>query len=191
MAQGQRNGNSTKPLATLSPEVWAAACASAGYTVDDSGNAVIGISGEKGDGYLATIPCPVDMDPENLARAALQYALRVGQAGLKASKSPDRDVATKAAQSAVNGGYKPSRDRSVDIVEREAEREFELHVRARVKETDPNASEDDIAATLKKMAESEGGKAWIADKKAEVLARGTYAVSRKAGSKGEAIAITL
>jgi hypothetical protein len=202
MAQGQRNGNGNpngtpegtpeyKPLASLTPEIWSAACAAAGFTVNGNNEAVIGISGDSGDGYLVAIPAPMAIDMGNLVRACLGHALRVGQSGVKASKAPNREVATTSANSAMNGGYKPSRERSNDIALSEAERLFEVHVGNLVRQAKPDASEDDIAATHKKQAASDGGKAWIAAKKAEVLANGTYAVNRKGKGTGAEVAITL
>jgi hypothetical protein len=197
MAQGQRNNNhgtqaeSFKPLAAMPADVWSKAVAAAGYTVDDNGNAMIPVSGDTGDGYLVSVSTPTDIDMGNLVRALLGHALRVGQAGVKASKSPSREVATASANSALNGGYAPQRDRNVDVAEREAERRFEVHVTAQARAVRPDASEDDIAATVKKMAESDAGKAWIANAKREVIANGTYSVSRKGAGKGDAIAITL
>ena len=194
MAQGQRNGNGNgeQPvsLINISPDDWAKAAVAAGYTVHN-GLPVIGVSGESGDGYLVSIAVPTSIDPANLARALLSHALRVGQSGVKASKSPDRTVATDAANGALNGNYKPQRERDNDIVEREAKRMFEAHVSGLVKAAKADATDDDIAATVKAQSETDAGKNWIDAKKAEILAAGTYTVARKASGKAAAVAITL
>lgn len=178
-------------------DLWVAAADSAGYATHD-GKALIGISGDSGDGYIVGVPAPswfASVRDEgmrrNLAQALLAHALRVGQAKVKAEDNPTREHATAGAASAIDGTYKPSKSRDNNIVDSETAKRFANHVKAAVLAKVPNATTEQIDATVAKQAETEAGKALIAKFRGEVLESGTYTVSRKGGGKAQALEISL
>jgi|ERR1700693_1383203 len=188
MAQGNQN-------ATL----WAESAARVGYTVHN-GVPHIGVSGDEGDGFIVPLsPVPShfhliesESERDNNFRALASHALRVGQAKLKAADTPTRELAGAGVASALNGGYKPSRERSNDIVDSEAARMFSDHVKARVLAVKSDATESQIEATVSAQADTDAGKALVTKFRATILERGTYSVSRKGKGKTGAVAgITL
>ena len=198
MAKGNQNGNGNgapegtpefKPLSAITAEQWKAACAAAGYGIDGD-NVIIGVSDDNA-GYLVPLAAPVDINMENLARALLGHALRVGQQGVKASKSPSRQVAIDSAASALNGKYKPSRDRSTDVVEKERDRLFREFVKAKVLAVKPDADDAAIDATVEKQAATDAGKEKLAEFRKAVIDAGSYAVARKGKATAGAIEIAL
>lgn len=192
MAQGNQN-----EAAAQNGVMWAESAARAGYTVHE-GVPYIGVSGDEGDGFLVGLGAPswfglVGDEPsrDNVFRALAAHALRVGQGKLKAADKPTREIATDGANSALNGAYKPSRERSNDIVDSEASRQFTDYVRAKVLAVKADATESQIAATVSAQSETDAGKALLAKMRGEILAKGTYAVSRKGKGSSTAVAITI
>jgi len=178
--------------------LWAKSAANAGYAVHNN-MPLIGVSGDEGDGFIVALVAPswfqaIADEPsrDNVFRALAAHALRVGQAKLKAAETPTKEIAIESANSALNGGYKPSRERTNDIVGSEAAKLFTDHVRARVLAVKSDATESQIDATIAAQAETDAGKALLAKFRDRVLTTGTYSVSRKGKGKTGAVAgITL
>lgn len=178
-------------------DLWVSAADAAGYATHD-GKALIGVSGTEGDGFIVGVPAPTwfasvrdEGMRRNLAQALLAHALRVGQSKVKAEEKPTRETAATGAASAIDGTYKPSKSRDNNIVDSETALRFANHVKALVLAKMPNATTEQIDATVAKQAETEGGKALIAKMRGEVLESGTYTVSRKGGGKAQAIEVTI
>lgn len=193
MAQGRDNGT----LVHVSDELWAKACAEAGYAIKD-GKPVLGISGDEGDGFLVTLDPPNGISPVNLARALCSYALRVGQSVVKAAeKDDDSEPSQELAQAGTNSAlldYKPARNRSEnnDILTTEAELQFYQHVARLVSAAKPGATPDDVRITYEAEKAKPSGLEWIAKKKEEIWASGRYTVNRRKGStKGAAVEISI
>lgn len=183
MAQGHQD----QPQAAT---LWAEAAARCGYSVHN-GSPLIGVSGDEGDGFIVPLPAPSYMTHitdegtrDNVFRALAAHALRVGQAKLKAADKPTREVATEGVASAVNGGYKPGRERTNDIVETEARKRFDMHVRNRVLAVKADATEAQIVSTIAAQADTDGGKKLLAKLTADILSDGVYTVSRKGKGAG-------
>lgn len=179
--------------------LWAKSAANAGYFVSGENVPHIGVSGDSGPGFIVPLPAPAwfnsiadEPTRDNVFRAMAAHALRVGQAKLKASDAPTRDIAAEGAASALNGGYKPSRERSNDIVDSATAKMFADHVRARVLAVKSDATESQIESTIAAQAETDAGKALLAKMRGEVVANGTYVVSRKGkGTTGAVAGVTL
>jgi hypothetical protein len=190
MAQGQNNASA----------MWAESAARNGFAVAN-GVPHIGISPDEGDGFIVPVPAPAwfahvpsEGERDNVSRALLAHALRVGQAKVKSEDKPTREHASAGVASVIDGSYKPSRDRSNgnDIVETEAMRRFiAVNVRPKVLEKVPAATDKQIEDTAKAQAETERGKALLAEHRAAVLESGTYTPARKGGAKAGALAIEL
>jgi len=189
MAQGQQNAN----------ELWASAAASAGFAVHN-GAPLIGISPDEGDGYIVELPAPDwfsairdEGTRENVFRAMAGHALRVAQAKVKAKgTTPSLQVATDAAASALNGGYKPGRGRDNDIVDSQAMAKFRELVVSKVRAVNPQASDKDIDATVDQQLKTDRGKELIGQFRNAVLESRTYTVARKgSGGKAAAVAVSL
>lgn len=179
-----------------SAELWADSASRIGLTVHE-GMPHIGVSGDEGDGFIVPVAAPDwfasirdEGTRDNVLRALAAHALRVGQAKLKAADKPTRQAAIDGVTSALNGGYKPARSRDNDIADSEAAKMFRAYVTDKVKAVKPDASEADIAETVKAQAETPRGKELLGTYRAQVLERGTYVVSRK-GSGGKAAAVTV
>jgi len=187
MAQGNQNA-----------VMWAESAARSKYAVHD-GSPLIGVSGDEGDGFIVPLPAPHFFHQiadeglrDNVFRALASHALRVGQAKVKAEKTPSRDTATTAVASAIDGSYKPSRETVNDILDYEVSRRFASRIEALVRTKVPDASDKAIADTVVAQADTEAGKTLLAKLRQDVIATGTYAVARKGKSeKGGAVAIDL
>lgn len=186
-----------KPLAAITGDLWAAACSAAGYPMDANNCPMVPVSGEQGDGFIVSVLPPVDIDMSNLVRALLQYALRTGQGGVKGKDAAGNEIvptlalATESANAAMNGSYKPSRERSAtDLMTKEADRRATERVTAGVRKQKPEASDDDIAASVKAWFDSDRGKARLVELRKEVMEDRTYKPSRKGTGKGTVIEVT-
>lgn len=186
MAQGTQNA----------AELWAQSAARVGYTIHED-TPHIGISGDVGDGFIVPLPAPDwfasirdEGTRDNVLRAMAAHALRVGQAKLKSEDNPTRQHAIDGVALALNGGYKPARSRDNDIADTEAAKMFHAYVAEKAKAAKPNASDADVAETVKAQSETPRGKELLAQYRADVLARGTYTVSRRGGA-GKAAAVTV
>ena len=174
---------------------WAETCADMGYAVTTDGLPLIGISPDEGDGFLVPVPEPKGFDTfepsmrRAIGRAMLADALRVGQAKVKAEKAPTLATAIDAVTSVMNGTYKPSRDRSLDVLEREADRAFAALIREKVLAAKPDATEATIEKTRKDWLDKAEGKAKLTEFRDAILASGTYTVSRKGRGKAETVTI--
>lgn len=193
MAQGNQGNQGNVGTAN---ETWTKAGADAGYAIHN-GLPHIGVSGDEGDGFIVPLSAPdwfhnvpEDARP-NVFRAMASHALRVGQAKVKQAETPTRSTAIDAANSALNGGYKPTRERGNDIVESEAARMFGDHVSKLVLAAKPDATSAMIDATVATQADTDKGKALIAKFRGEIVERGTYAVSRKGKGKAGAVTVEL
>lgn len=187
--QGENLPNGEIDVATL----WAQSAGRAKYALYN-GNALIGISGNAGDGFIVPLPVPAwfgsvptEGERDNVFRAMAAHALRVGQAKLKASKTPTREDAAAGAASVFDGTYKPQRETVNDIVDDEAKRLFADHIRALVLSKDASAKENVIADTVTKYGDTDSGKAWIEAARTRVLESMTYVVNRKADKSGGAM----
>jgi len=174
MAQGNQN-------VTL----WEQSAARAKYDLHN-GQPLIGVSGDEGDGFIVPLRAPDwfhnitdEGARDNVFRAMASHALRVGQAKLKASKTPGHDVALEGVNSALNGGYKPGREVDNGIIGIEAARMFSERVTALAKQSKPTATQAEIDATITKYADSDKGKALLAQFRQQIVERGTYVVNRK------------
>lgn len=170
-------------------DLWAVSAANCGYAVH-SGMPLIGISGDVGEGFLVAVPAPAwfahvatDGERDNAFRAVVGHALRVGQSKVKAAKEPTREIAEGGVKAAVDGSYKPSKDRSTDILDAESVRMFAAHIEALVRAKQPEAAAAVVANTVEKHAATDKGKAMIAANRAVIIERGTYTVSRKGKGK--------
>lgn len=177
--------------------LWAQSASRAKYAVHE-GKPLIGISPDKGDGYIVPLPAPDwfasiadEGTRDNVFRAMASHALRVGQAKIKSADKPDREIAVTAVASALNGGYKPGRDTTNDIVQDEANRMFGAHVRNLVLAAKPDATEAQITATIAKQAETDKGKALLSEMYSRVIAAGTYTVQRKSSKTADALELAL
>lgn len=179
------------------PAMWAEAAAKAGYAVHN-GLPLIGVSGEKGDGYIVPLTAPswfasvADENTRiNVFRAMSRHAQAVAQAKLKSEKEPSKATAVSAAASALNGSYSPGRERSNDILESAAGKAFEAHIAKLVREKQPDATQVHIDATVTKYSGTDAGKALIAKFRDEAANGGTYIVSRKSTAKADAIELSI
>lgn len=207
MPQGQRNapqgngdngGNGEqpqpefKPLAAITAEIWRDACAAAGFPMNESGQPLVPVSDEKGHGYLVPLMVPSDINMDNLVRALYGHGLRVGQTRTKAAEAPSVQVATDAANSALNGKYKPSREPKSDIIDKEAARRFkEDIVRPKVMAAKPGSNEAAVDATVKKQALLPTGIEKLAELRKAVIADGTYVPKAKGAVVEESVDINI
>jgi len=191
--QGETLPNGEMDVSTL----WAQSAGRAKYALYN-GNALIGISGNAGDGFIVPLPVPAwfasvptEGERDNVFRALAAHALRVGQAKLKASKTPTRDDALAGAASVFDGTYKPQRETVNDIVDDEAKRLFADHIRTLVLSKNASATESVIADTVTKYGDADSGKAWIEAARTRVLESMTYVVNRKGDKTGGAMDLDL
>jgi hypothetical protein len=187
---GEENGVDVAAL-------WTQSAARVKYAVHN-GLPLIGVSGTAGDGFIVSLPAPAwfaavptEGERDNVFRAMAAHALRVGQAKLKASKTPTREDATAGANSVFDGTYKPQREVVNDIVDDEAKRLFADHIRTLVLTKNPAATESVIADTVTKYGDADSGKAWIEAARGRVLESMTYVVNRKGEKSGGALEIEL
>lgn len=193
LSKGTLMANSNQNVA-----LWGKSAASAGYAIHN-GLPLIGISPDTGDnGFLVPVNPPAwfhlvddEGQRDNVFRALIAHALRVGQAKVKATKEPTAAVAAEGANSVIAGSYKPGRERGNDIVEREAARAFETHIGAMVRQKNPAADQATIDATVSKYADTAYGKTTLAKFREEIIGRGTYTVSRKGAKAGDALELEL
>lgn len=179
--------------------LWAESASNAGYTVQD-GVPYIGVSGDVGDGHIVPVPAPAwfvaiedQGQRDNVFRALAAHALRVGQSSLKKENDKGtREHAVAGVHAAVNGTYKPGRERANDILDAESGRMFSDHVKARVLAVKADATQADIDLTVDAQAKTDAGKALLNKFRADILARGTYTVSRKGQrTTGSVVAVGL
>lgn len=178
-------------------ELWAQSAARVGFTVHND-LPHIGVSGDTGPGYIVPLPAPEwfasirdEGTRDNVLRAMAAHALRVGQAKLKAEDNPTRQHAADGVALALNGGYKPARSRDNDIADTEAAKMFRAYVAEKAIAAKPNATEADIAETVKAQSETPRGKELLAQYRTQVLEQGTYTVTRKGSGGGKAAAVTV
>lgn len=155
----------------------------------------IGISGDEGDGFIVPVPAPDwfhaiadEGTRDNVFRAMLGHALRVGQAKVKAAKEPSRQIAADGVASALNGGYKPGRETDNNIIESEAMRGFSGFIRSRVLAANPGASDADVDGVVKAELEKDRGKAKLAEFREQVQKAMTYTPARKGKGKASTVA---
>lgn len=188
MAQSKNDGVSSS---------WAGAAARCGYAIHN-GQPLIGISG-KGIGFIVPLPEPdyftVVTDEgvqENVFRAVAGHALRVGQAKVKASKAPSREDAIAGVLSAVAGTYKPSKERSSDILDSTAMRLFEARIETRVAALGPDALviggkaepfAKVVAGTVAAQLKLPRGQEVLKECRAQAAESGTYVPSTKDGGE--------
>ncbi len=178
-------------------DFWAKSAANAGYTVHEN-VPYIGISPDKGDGFIVPLAAPQwfagirdEGTRDNVFRGMAAHALRVAQSKIKAAETPTRAIATEAAASALNGGYKPSKSRDNDIVGSEAAKLFRNHVANLVKAQIADATDSQIDATVAAQVETARGKEVLAGFAKTVMETGTYSVGRKGAAKADKVSIEL
>lgn len=187
MAQGQMTAQ----------EAWVSAASDRGFGVHN-GNPLIAAAPEEGDGFILPLdPAPewfrhVPHDSRGLVfQAVAEYVQnRVAQPAAK-KDGATRETVSKAVHDALNGGYKPTRERDKDVVGNEAARMFRSHVERLVRAKKADATDTEIDATVNAHVDTDAGKALLAKFREDVLAKGTYTVSRKGKAKSGSVAIEL
>lgn len=177
---------------------WAETAAARKYDVSAEGLPIVGTQlGDTETGLILTVPALDGFEhiPEALRgmvqQAVLEYVQnRIAQPAAKKDKA-DRNSVQEAINTALRSGFNPSRSREKTLVESEAMRQFEAHVRARVAAVKPDATEGEILSTIAAQADKDTGKAWIAEARKRVIDVGTYAVSKKGKTTGSAVEIAI
>lgn len=162
-------------------DMWLATAARCKFAIH-SGNVLIGVSDDKGNGKIVPVQMPaffgaIETDGER------NVFLRSFAAYLKAN-AEDAETVSKI----VSGEFVQKRDTSNDVLTQETDRRFAHIVAAKVREKKATATEKEIDASVKLAAGSESGKAKLAEIRAEVIADASF-TSTRAMNKGAAVEI--